>query len=57
MKRIFPKYGINLIIIQRLKNNENYISASKVRKLLGEDKDISEWVPESTKKTLFFSNK
>lgn len=50
MKRILPKYNIKVLEIPRVKLNNNYISASIVRKLWknGELEKMKEYVPVST---------
>ena len=50
MKRILPDYGIELVVIPRLSNEQGTISASIVRRLLKEDKwdDVKKYVPAST---------
>lgn len=47
---ILPMYGAKLCIIQRNKYGDDFISASKVRELLGNDKmnEVRNLVPEST---------
>lgn len=55
MKRLLPKYGVELIEIPRCELNNQVISASLVRKLLKEknfDK-IKDLIPESTYKYLY----
>lgn len=55
MKSILPGKGIQLIEIPRVKLKDYYISASLVRKCLGENdrKKVSRLVPESTERILF----
>lgn len=50
LKRILPDYGIELVGIPRLSNEQGIISASIVRRLLKEDKwdDVKKYVPTST---------
>ena len=50
MKRILPKYGIELCEISRMTKSDLVISASTVRKLLSEKKylELSEYVPDTT---------
>lgn len=50
MKKTLPKYGVELIEIERIKEKDIFISASHVRKLLGENKydEIKKIVPDST---------
>jgi len=50
LKRILPDYGIELVVIPRLSNEQGIISASIVRRLLKEDKwdDVKKYVPTST---------
>ncbi|MHC1735013.1 MAG: [citrate (pro-3S)-lyase] ligase [Erysipelotrichaceae bacterium] len=50
MKRILPYYGIELVVIPRVSNEQGIISASIVRRLLKEDKwdDVKKYVPTST---------
>ena len=51
MKRILPEYGVELICIERKKDEDNnIISASRVRKMLDEKRfdEIKKIVPEST---------
>lgn len=50
MKRILPKYDIKVLEIPRIKLNNNYISASIVRKLWhnGELEKLKKYVPECT---------
>ena len=59
MRRILPAYGIRLVEIPRKKSGEEIVSASRVRKYLEEnDLDrLSMFVPDSTKKILFYENK
>ncbi|MDF2881961.1 MAG: citrate lyase ligase [Clostridiaceae bacterium] len=54
LKRILPKYGVELIEIERNKYEQNYISASMVRQLIREDKlnEARYLVPEVTWKFL-----
>lgn len=55
MKRLLPKYGVELIEIPRCELNNQVISASLVRKLLKEKNfnEINNLVPESTYKYLY----
>ncbi|KAA0257132.1 [citrate (pro-3S)-lyase] ligase [Deferribacter autotrophicus] len=50
MKKILPSYGIELVEIERLKNGEGFVSASKVRKFLAENRieEIKNLVPDVT---------
>lgn len=50
MKRILPRFGIEVVVIPRKEKGGNVISASRVRKYLGEGdfEGIKELVPEST---------
>lgn len=50
MLDILPKHGIEVKIIQRSKNNEEIISASKVRELLknAEVSSVKDFVPQTT---------
>lgn len=50
MKRILPEYGIEVIEIPRLKEDEEVISASKVRKLLKDGKLnlLKKYLPSTT---------
>jgi len=60
MKRILPDVGCKVVEIERkalgfgINNQPNYISASKVRKAIKENKlsDVIDFLPESTKKFL-----
>lgn len=54
LKIVLPKYGVELIEIERTKFDEYYISASKVRELIkiGELEKVKEIVPEVTWKFL-----
>lgn len=58
MKRILPKYGIELVEIPRKEQDNTYISASLVRKYLTDDDtmNLKKLVPESTVKILFGSD-
>lgn len=48
--KILPSSGVELIVMPRISVSGEMISASKVRKALGEDRwdDISKWVPSTT---------
>lgn len=50
LKRILPKYGVELIEIERNRYKQNYISASRVRQLIRENKlnEAKDLVPEVT---------
>lgn len=50
MKKILPLYNIEVIEIKRFAIDNEYISASKVRKLLNDRnfKEIERWVPKAT---------
>ena len=50
MSEILPKYGIELRIVERLKNGNNIVSASLVRDLMREARynEIKEIVPQTT---------
>ncbi|OLR63366.1 hypothetical protein [Peptoniphilus porci] len=54
MKKILPNYGVELVEIERLKSDEEVISASKVRKLLKEKKfqEAYKYLPAATIKAL-----
>lgn len=54
LKVVLPKYGVELIEIERKKYDEHYISASKVRELIkaGELEKVKNIVPEVTWKFL-----
>lgn len=54
MKRILPKYGINIVEIPRIKTEGNIISASFVREKLlrGEMEEIDRFIPATTKEIL-----
>lgn len=58
MKRILPKYGIELVEIPRKEQGDRYISASLVRKYLmdGDTMNLTKLVPVSTVKILFGSD-
>lgn len=49
-KELLPRYGIKVVEIERLKNEEGYISAKKVRQSIKEGKSIylDELLPQST---------
>lgn len=55
MKKILPKYGMELIEIPRIKINDQYISASSVRRIMEEnDKNkLYKLLPETTIKIIF----
>lgn len=55
MKRILPRYGIQVVEIPRKTNSKAVISASRVRHCLSTDhmKELDELVPASTKHILF----
>lgn len=50
LKSVMPKYGVELIEVERKKHDEYYISASKVRELIksGELENVESIVPEVT---------
>ncbi len=50
MKNMLPEYGLKLVVIPRKESGEAPISASRVRKLLGEKKykEVKELVPQTT---------
>jgi [citrate (pro-3S)-lyase] ligase len=50
MKKLLPEYGCEVIEIPRLEENENAVSASRVRKLLKERdfEEIGKIVPKAT---------
>lgn len=54
MKKILPNYGVELVEIDRLKSDEEVISASKVRKLLkkGNFEEAYKYLPAATIKAL-----
>lgn len=55
MKKILPQYGVKLVEISRMSNDDGIISASKVRKELGNKNwdVIKKMVPEVTYKYLY----
>ena len=55
MKEILPQYGIELIEIPRIKNEEEIISASKVRELINSNNmdELDKYISEETKKIIF----
>ena len=55
MKKILPKYDIDIIEIPRKKIDNNTISASKVRKLLENNQydKLDDYIPEATKEIIF----
>lgn len=50
MKKTLPKNGVSVIEIERLKNEEGPISASKVRKLLNKNNlgELNKLLPKTT---------
>ena len=58
MKRILPKYGIELVEIPRKKQGGDYISASLVRECLERNsrKALEKLVPKTTMDILFLNN-
>lgn len=54
MKKILPQYGVDLVEIDRLKSEDEVISASKVRELLKERKfeEAYKFLPEATIRAL-----
>lgn len=58
MKRILPRYGIQVIEIPRKANGQSAISASRVRQCLSmnQTEELDELVPDSTKRILFYEN-
>lgn len=59
MKRILPRYGIQVLEIPRKANGQSVISASRVRECLATNRmeELDELVPASTKRILFFEDK
>lgn len=59
MKRILPRYGIQLVEIPRKTNGQSVISASRARQCLEANsmEELDELVPASTKRILFFEDK
>lgn len=59
MKRILPRYGIQVVEIPRKTNSQSVISASRVRRYLSMNQmeELDELIPVSTKRILFYENK
>ena len=59
MKRILPRYGIQVVEIPRKTNGQSAISASRVRQCLSINhmEELDELVPASTKRILFYEVK
>lgn len=54
LKRVLPGYGVNIVEVQRLYNNKEPVSASRVRKMLKENDwdGAAALLPQSTKRIL-----
>ena len=59
MKRILPRYGIQVVEIPRKTNGQSVISASRVRQCLSMNRmdELDDLIPDSTKRILFYENK
>lgn len=59
MKKILPRYGVQVVEIPRKANGRSVISASQVRQCLSENRmeELDELVPASTKRILFCEDK
>ena len=59
MKRILPRYGIQVVEIPQKSDSQSEISASRVRQCLSQNRmeELGELIPASTKRILFYEIK